>query len=642
MKARVLACRLALTFLIVVGLLFPSSVPNAKAYSTEITYGGQNLGQNNGTYARFTATGAGKMYYYAFIVGSHIGVYDELGALVRDIDLSSYCLEWVGSGGNSFIYPYNTTHALVVTDTYYAIYYSLLVKISTGTITVVGSWGSGTSNNALSLSPIFKYGTDYYVVYEKWTYSNDAVTQGIERIYPTVGAYSHTPTSSYLIRTPMFVIPSQDDNTVFYLLGSQSSTTHDLALATKRFRLVSLNFTDATLKGLGEGSFDYDWSNYTMMLACYYHNITSTNYIYDVLVTFPNLVSAKSIDTGLIRFNNTFLDDNAIQWQEKEDNGAGDLFLRPFGYSQGGNMYNHIDDGYIVVEYSGHSDKIFAFSLIMNNIETDTPYISADPDNMGFTQMEDDSVVHPYYASSGQIGGLRPPEWKIGIYIDYTNRKFKAEDGHSFAIWYFGIGGYQYSYLFTRDDVYGTPQSLSPVYVGVKYKLKTTWTYQGDPIVEGWVDVYWDNVWWKSVYMHYSVCEIAIEYTTSAQPSGMLKIVLTDKDRGFYNETHYYNQIVLSATTTSPDISGPGGPKDIKDYLPNFGWMIALLVCLTPGIFLGAKYGLFAGILGVAFGLGLTYVFPVINLPLALQAFVIVGMAFALFFGGHGWSAPKK
>jgi hypothetical protein len=70
--------------------------------------------------------------------------------------------------------------------------------------------------------------------------------------------------------------------------------------------------------------------------------------------------------------------------------------------------------------------------------------------------------------------------------------------------------------------------------------------------------------------------------------------------------------------------------------------MIGMIIVFFPGLFLGSKYGLFAGIMGAMFGLSLTYMFPSIGLPVSIQILVGVGMVFALFFGSQKWGSGKK
>jgi hypothetical protein len=617
--------------------IYAPQIPVAKAYSAEITYAGAGTSQNNGTYARFDNN-------YAFIVGNHIGVYSSSGVLIRDIDLSGISTAQT----DSFIYPLNSTHALVVINLYYYTYYSLLVKITTGTYSTVGYWGAGYGYNSLSLSPIFKYGSNYYTIFAYYDYTHGTVAQGVEKIFPTVASVSITPTGNYIIRTPCFFIQSQTDSSIFYIIARQGATFVDDFMNTKRFRVDKLDFTASTIIGLGDGALDYDWSSYVVCMGSERQVYHGSSAVYNVLVSYPDLASAGKIWTTLIRFNDTSLSEYSYGHTDTAYSSCN--FLRPFTFNNSQLTYTNLEDGTYEIDYWGTMTIGWRIYTQIMGYNTDLLI----PPFTDTTLYKPTITGGPYYGyynpySSVQIGGLNPPEWPICVYIDYTNHKFEA--GPMIQKW-FESASYTFSYVI-KEHV--SQAVVSPPYfitVDKMYDYYFTWTYGGNYTVQGQCTISTPNITINNPTKSFVNSRATYTFSFPSVYAGwtvQLKAHCLDYANAYsadYYITLYLNH-AITTTTTHTSITSTGGPG--VQISQGVNWLLLILV-LAPAIALaiiGAKLSadaaVFLGLLGFGVSLGLNYNIhvydPITNadlghpIPDFIVIFLFVALSFAITYG---------
>jgi hypothetical protein len=628
--------RTLIALFILVGFFLSSilpSVPVAKAFSTEITYSSgpgsypdyrQQFSQNNGTYAKFGDN-------YAFMVGDHIGVYTASAVLVRDISFSASSI----SSGR--IYALNSTHALVV----YAEFEALQIRtvnIATGAIAGTGTFTTLTAYGLLST--IFKYGSDYYVFCDDWG------TLKLFDVYPTPSTPSISRVGTTETASPFFIIPSQTDDSVFYLLGRAGTTG-------LRFRLCKYDFTGSTVTQLGGGAVDYDWSNYTVCMGLRLNAMGS----YDLLVSYPSLYDGHDIFTTLIRFNDTYLNEWSIGRTASVS--TPEAFVRPtrFG-TQGQNSYNNLTDGLYSLSYIGPSYQVYIFQNLIDDIDTDTPFIGQETAG---SLPEYPTRQSPY--TSAQIGGLAPPEFPVGIWIDYTNKKFCADTYPT--LWYTAtIYVYTISIYDTVTHTYKT--GWADIEVNRFYRFDITWTYEGSYNVQGTCTLSLNGTQLSGNNPQNIVnsrASFTFAFTSNyAGKVGVLLVSLFDSANAHREIHSHYLYINPSSTTTTThtSTSTDGGEVIISQGVD---WLL-LLIVLAPAIALtiigaqlSADAAVFLGLLGFGVSLGLNYNVWITDpltgvrshpIPDWIIIFLFVALTFAIMYGifnrvkGTGGGAPSK
>jgi hypothetical protein len=259
-----------------------------------------------------------------------------------------------------------------------------------------------------------KYGTiinansGIYAI-ETLLYSGSSYRTYTERLYPTYSLIGYS-TYNILNDTTAFIIPSSTESNIIYCVGHG-------ATGTNRYSAYKLNLNDNTTSLIGTSATDGTWSTNSVYNFGYSYDTDGSSNWYDIGIVYDDPTTVKSINVGLIRFNDTFVD---INHRVTGSVSSAVNLIRCMSVPYSGIRSNTslLLSGDFRFAYVGTSYEMMQVAFSVIGLNTNYPNVTM-PFPTAYTYF---GKTH-YYTSSNAVGGLQPETSNNALLIDFQNNK---------------------------------------------------------------------------------------------------------------------------------------------------------------------------------------------------------------------------
>jgi len=429
---------------------------------------------------------------------------------------------------------------------------------------------------------------NYYLFFSAKDYNTYKVY--LYKIYPSVSSIGSTSAERWLYGPTSYILSATDQNKA-YIIGRNA----DGGL---RYKIFLLDFVSYSFTTIATSPIDNDYSDYVYQVSYIYHNITS-NYYYDVLIAYPHLSTNKQLSMNLIRFNDTYLDEDRQYVAVSSSVNK----LRPFivNLQLGASPSNLMNGNYDYV-FVGENYNFKYFSFVVDLLETENPSLGTYGDVQSYQ-----SKNH-YYSSSNNVGGLQDVYSNVGLELDYQNGKGIADIFTAYSVYF------SYSY-----ELWNSTTKINPIggilYIkqNVRYTFKAWLKANNVSDVQGYWKLYRGpnpnpSELHKTGLMFNSYLEIVFIESQIGNIYWMLKMYPTNYQISGESIDKPYQYFISSTQIT---IIPPGDVTDVKPPIDTGTGIfttlfIPFMLMLAPALILSSFLGTAGLVIGLIFGVTLT------------------------------------